>query len=152
MAKIPQVILFILLGSSLYAADAMNAPDANTHEDSVILAELIVPAGASIAAPLTVVREQARRDRIYEASRFAFIASVAADLGTTQISSKRTAECNPLLGKNKTKQLAISGALGFLTLWEAHALQNHGHRTLSRYMLGIGTALHSFAAMHNAMQ
>lgn len=94
--------------------------------------------------------ERLPRNVSYRAAQLLFVGSIAADLGTTWNLPPGWTEGNPLLGKSKGQQIAVSVGLGVLTLWQAHRLENQGHTKAARFCLWLGTAFHSAAASHNA--
>jgi hypothetical protein len=101
-----------------------------------------------IKAPVVLERPPTKVN--FRAAQFLFVSSVAADLGTTWTLPPGWTEGNPLLGKSKGQQVAVSVGLGLLTIWEARRLDRQGHTTAAKFCLWLGTALHSAAAAHNA--
>jgi hypothetical protein len=120
---------------------------ANSQEKSDP-AQIGTLAETPIRAPLAL--ERPPRNVSFRAAQFLFVGSIAADLGSTWSLPPGWTEGNPVLGKNKAQQVAVSVGLGVLTLWEARRLESHGHTTAAKFCLWLGTALHSAAAAHNA--
>lgn len=91
-------------------------------------------------------------DPWYRIGQGTFLGSVAADMGTTINLPPGRVESNPLLGNNKTQQIAIGVGMSALILWEAHYFETRGHRKLAKIMLWTGSACHWSAAIYNARQ
>lgn len=151
MNRLAYMILLFQLVSNVYASENANTTSGNDAEVNTIIEPNSTSGGNSLTQ-FGVFKEGRRPDPIYRASQMAFVGSILADIGTTWNLPKGYTEGNPLLGKRKGQQVAVSGGLCFLALWEAHTLKIHGHAGTAKYFLWLGTALHGFAGLHNALQ
>lgn len=169
MPRLPYVLLLVLLVSNVYAAEESSSPAAVNPDSELIsgatnsaVSNGVLPKDASAndalangatnlvtVEPLAVSRRSGRPDNLYRASQVTFLGSVIADLGTTWNLPKGKVEGNPLLGRSKAQQASVSGALAFVTLWEAHSLQARGNTRAAKYLLWMGSVAHAFAGTVN---
>lgn len=149
MSRITCLIIFLLcLSVAAMAQTKIDNATINQEKSDTAQSGTGTLAETPIKAPIAL--ERPPRKVSFRAAQFLFVGSVAADLGTTWTLPPGWTEGNPLLGKSKGQQVAVSVGLGLLTLWEARRLDNRGHTTAARFCLWLGTALHSAAAAHNA--
>jgi len=161
MIRLPYILLLILLVSNCYAAEAVSTPDSSaTRDESIsnVTDAISNPAlsdrnnYASASEPFRALERKKLSDNLYRASQITFIGSIVADLSTTWALPQGMSEGDPLLGKSKTQQVAVSGALTLFALWEAHVLHSKGKTRAAKFLLWTGTIGHAFTGYYNMHQ
>jgi hypothetical protein len=168
MIRLAYVLIILLLVSPVYAAETIDTPaDSSSVQAPTEVASLAPPAilNEGNAASLAYLKEPKttsfsnsyvasknfkRPDYSYRALQFAFLGSMAADLGTTWSLPKGMVEGNPLLGRSKAQQISVSGAIAAFTLLESRYLHKKGNTKTAKYVLWMGSIAHIFAASYNA--
>ena len=156
IARLSYLLLLVPLASNIYASESGSVAEGNDAEVNTFIEpnsiELNSASGTENLIQSAHTKEGRRPDNLYRASQAVFVGSIVADLGSTWRLPKDMTEGNPVLGKNKGQQAAVSSGLCFFTMWEAHTLKTHGHARAAKYILLAGTAVHTFAALHNTLQ
>jgi len=142
-------VCLLWLSSAATAQEKIANVAVNQEKSDPAQSGTVTLAETPIKAPLAL--EQPPKKLSFRAAQYLFVGSIAADLGTTWNLPPGWTEGNPLLGKSKGQQFAVSVGLGLLTLWQARRLENQGHPNAARICLWLGSAFHSAAAAHNAM-
>jgi len=149
VSRITWLAIYLLcLFSAAMAQEKIDNVTVNQEKSDTAQSGTGTLAETATKAPIALERPPTKVS--FRAAQFLFVGSIAADLGTTWNLPPGWTEGNPLLGKSKGQQIAVSVGLGVLTLWQAHRLENQGHTKAARFCLWLGTAFHSAAASHNA--
>jgi hypothetical protein len=80
------------------------------------------------------------------------ISSFFVDYKTTRhcIDRGQAREANPLMGNSRAQELGVGLTVTGISVWQAGLWKKQGHGKFALFALGLGTAVHSFAAIHNA--
>ena len=162
VAKLTHILLsalLVLMASTCYATSNDSNPADNVVSDESISIESGAISHAVFAEnknnssryqPIAAFERIKAPDGFYHVAQAAFVGSIVADLSTTWALPNGMKEADPLLGKNKIQQAAVSGALTALALWQAHALHSKGRTRAAKYILLAGIVGHAFAGYHNS--
>jgi hypothetical protein len=80
------------------------------------------------------------------------VTSFFADYKTTRycIDRGKAREANPLMGNSRAQELGVGITVTGISVWQAGLSKKQGRGKFALFALGLGTAVHSFAAIHNA--
>jgi hypothetical protein len=169
MARLPHVLLLLLLVSVTCAAQETSSPDkSNVGLDAIsdanaairdrarlnnaLSLEVLTSTGSSTRQfeQFRVSKTKQPSHRVYRVSQFALIASTIADVGTTWTLSNGRIEANPLLGRSRAQQALVSSGLAVFILWDAHLLHTRGKTRAAKSLLWIGSIAHAFGGLYNS--
>ena len=95
-------------------------------------------------------QQKVRTDKEYIAAQVALVAAATTDVySTVRPDMNKFKELNPVIGRQKWRQVAVVGGLTAFTLWGCRKIKRDGHPRIAKILLWATTAIHFAAAAHN---